>query len=150
MSRALNVAYAVRRNRDLGGRLPDEGDEVHAGPILSSVPGRTDNHPMDVTEGSYVLPADHISSLGEGNTSAGMEVVQHMLGSLGADGGESQRGEPVPINAAGGEFVIAPEVVAAIGGGDIKRGHEMLDEWVLMNRRKHISTLRKLPGPAKS
>ncbi len=140
---AIGTAYAIRRQNRA------DGGEVHAGPILSSVPGRTDNHPMDVSSGSYVLPADHISSLGEGNTAAGMEVVRHMLGGLGADGG-SQLGEPVPINAAGGEFVIAPEVVMAIGGGDIKRGHEMLDQWVLLNRKKHISTLRGLPGPAKS
>lgn len=140
----MDVAYAVRRQKRA------DGGAVHAGPILSSVPGRTDHHPMDVASGSYVLPADHVSSLGEGNTSAGMEVVRHMLGGFGAEGGESQPGEPVPINAAGGEFVIAPEVVMAIGGGDIARGHKMLDEWVLMNRKKHISTLRKLPGPAKS
>lgn len=140
----MDVAYAVRRQKRA------DGGAVHAGPILSSVPGRTDNHPMDVASGSYVMPADHVSSLGEGNTSAGMEVLQHMLGGLGADGAESQPGQPVPINAAGGEFVISPHVVAAIGGGDIARGHKMLDEWVLMNRKKHIRTLSKLPGPAKA
>lgn len=141
---AMGVAYAVRRQQRA------EGGAVHAGPILSSVPGRTDNHPMDVASGSYVLPADHISSLGEGNTSAGMEVVRHMLGGLGADGGLSGSSESVPINAAGGEFVINPQIVEAIGGGDIARGHKMLDDWVLMNRKKHIRTLSKLPGPAKS
>ncbi len=140
----MDIAYAIRRQNRA------DGGEVHAGPILSSVPGRTDNHPMDVAEGSYVLPADHLSSLGEGNTAAGMEVVNHMLSGISQDGGESQETKSVPINAAGGEFVIAPEVVAAIGGGDIKRGHEMLDQWVLMNRKKHIRTLSKLPGPAKS
>lgn len=140
----MDVAYAFRRaNRA-------EGGGVHAGPILSSVPGRTDNHPMDVEEGAYILPADHISSLGEGNTMAGMEVVNHMIESLGADPQHRGDGNPVPINAAGGEVAIPPAAVMAIGGGDIKRGHEMLDDWVLMNRRKHISTLRKLPGPAKS
>lgn len=146
MSKALNVAYSVRRNR----QNRADGGEVHAGPILSSVPGRTDNHPMDVEEGSYILPADHVSSLGEGNTMAGMEVVNHMIESLGADPQHRGNGNPVPINAAGGEVAIPPEVVLAIGGGDIKRGHEMLDQWVLLNRKKHIRTLSKLPGPAKS
>lgn len=140
----MDVAYAVRRQQRA------EGGVVHAGPILSSVPGRTDNHPMDVAEGSYILPADHVSSLGEGNTSAGMEVINHMIGSLGVDGHDGGESKPVPINAAGGEFAIPPEVVAAIGGGDIARGHEMLDDWVLLNRKKHIRTLSKLPGPAKS
>lgn len=140
----MDIAYAVRRQNRA------EGGEVHAGPILSSVPGRTDNHPMDVEEGAYILPADHISSLGEGNTMAGMEVVNHMIESLGVDPQHRGQGNPVPINAAGGEVAIPPEVVMTIGGGDIKRGHEMLDQWVLLNRKKHISTLRKLPGPAKS
>lgn len=127
----------------------------HVGPIASAVPGRTDNHPMDVPAGSYVLPADHVSSLGEGNTQAGMEILGEMFGRSGpyaeaiparAAGGSV---EPVSIMAAGGEFVIPPEVVTAIGGGDIKKGHEALDHWVVSNRRNHIKTLRKLPGPAK-
>jgi hypothetical protein len=140
----METAYAIRRaNRA-------EGGAVHAGPIMSSVPGRTDNHPMDVAEGAYVLPADHVSSLGEGNTAAGMEVVNHMFSQLGVDGQSSGQPNPVPINAAGGEFVIAPEVVAAIGGGDIAKGHRLLDDWVLYNRKKHIKTLSRLPGPAKS
>ena len=67
-----------------------------------------------------------------------------------ADGGALQEtaGEPVPINAAGGEVVIPPEDVAIIGDGDLKRGHSILDSWVINNRKKHVKTLRKLPGPA--
>lgn len=140
----MDIAYAVRRQNRA------EGGEVHAGPIMSSVPGRTDNHPMDVEEGAYILPADHISSLGEGNTMAGMEVVNHMIESLGVDPQHRGQGKSVPINAAGGEVAIPPEVVMTIGGGDIARGHKMLDDWVLLNRKKHISTLKGLPGPAKS
>jgi hypothetical protein len=145
-SPAMNIAYGIRRaNRA-------EGGAVHAGPIMSNVPGRTDNHPMDVAEGSYVIPSETVSHLGENNTNAGMEVLNSMFGPESEIGGGASAGEtnPVPINAAGGEFVIAPEVVATIGGGDIKRGHEILDQWIMGKRKQHISTLRKLPGPAKS
>jgi hypothetical protein len=181
---ALAIAYDVkRRNRAAGGPSPaswqtrkEAGAMTHSGPIMSAVAGRTDHHPMNVASGSYVLPADHVSSLGQGNTQSGMAVLGHMFGSSGpygigknpaikpgsgapraqkpmklASGGAPAEGsEPVPINAAGGEFVIPPEVVAQIGGGDIKRGHTILDNWVVANRKKHIKTLKKLPGPAKS
>lgn len=100
------------------------------------------------------MPAEAVSHLGENNTAAGMEVLNSMFGpggSLAGDySGDHSGAERVPINAAGGEFVIAPEVVMAIGGGDIARGHKLLDEWVLLNRKKHIRTLKGLPGPAKS
>jgi len=106
--------------------------------------------PIEVPEGAYVLPADHVSSLGEGNTANGLAILEEMFG----DGGEPLRPqEPgakgVPIMAADGEYVISPEKVAEIGGGDIDAGHKILDEWVVENRKNHIKTLSKLPGPAK-
>ena len=57
--------------------------------------------------------------------------------------------QAVPIIAAGGEYVITPDRVAEIGGGNLSRGHEMLDRWVIAERRKLIDTLKNLPGPAK-
>lgn len=66
-----------------------------------------------------------------------------------ADGGSAPTGEPVPIMAAGGEYVIDPSVVQNIGGGDIDFGHEVLDRWVENIRKQHIKTLSKLPKPAK-
>lgn len=184
---ALAIAYRIKRERRAKGgkaaatpraiyRKPGTapGSVVHAGPIASPVPGRTDNHGMAVAPGSYVLPADHVSSLGQGNTEAGMSVLGHMFGPDGpyglgkapairkgagvpkppslrtrADGGAVDD-DPVDIMAAGGEFVIPPEIVAQIGSGDVDRGHKILDAWIVGARRKHISTLKKLPGPAKS
>lgn len=59
-------------------------------------------------------------------------------------------GHPVDVVVAGGEFTIPPEAVAAVGGGDVKKGHKILDQWVLSIRKKHIKTLRGLPPPAKA
>ena len=126
--------------------LPDQSEPIHAGPLHSTVPGRTDHLPITVAAGSFVLPADIVSSLGEGNTNAGMEAVSEMFPLppvRRADGGR------VPIAAAGGEYVIAPETVAALGNGDMETGHELLDQFVRRTRAQNIQRLRALPGPEK-
>lgn len=64
-----------------------------------------------------------------------------------ARGGEASH---VPVIVAGGEYSIHPEDVLRLGGGDMKRGHRILDEFVLRSRRELIDTLKMLPGPAKS
>lgn len=55
----------------------------------------------------------------------------------------------VPIVAAGGEYVIPPEDVVHIGGGDLDHGHKVLDAFVKKMRQKTIKTLQNLPGPKK-
>jgi hypothetical protein len=143
---------------------------IHTGPIHSPVAGRTDHLPMNVPSGAYVIPADIISSMGEGNTMAGFKIARRMFSSqpyfekdkqpyspqlapyaegkpygARADGGRA----PVEIVAAGGEYVISPEDVTKLGGGDINHGHEILDEFIKGYRAKTIKTLKKLPGPKK-
>ena len=126
----------------------------HIGPIHSAVAGRTDHLPMHVPSGSYVIPADIISSMGEGNTMAGFKImgdITKMYGSLPrafADGGATEN--LVPIIAAGGEYVIPPHVVTGIGQGDLDKGHGELDDFVTKMRANTVKTLRKLPGPKKN
>ena len=64
-----------------------------------------------------------------------------------ADGGPVDR---IPIIAAGGEYHIEPDTVASIGGGDMTKGHNMLDSFVNRVRRHNIKTLKSLPGPKKN
>lgn len=150
--------------------------KVHAGPIHSPVAGRTDHLPMHVASGSYVIPADIISAMGEGNTMAGFKVAntifsripgmtgmpgEQVLPSKGSlPGADAQLGLPgkakggsiedaVPIVAAGGEYVISPDDVRRIGEGDLDRGHQELDLFVKAMRAKTIKTLKNLPGPKK-
>lgn len=66
------VAAALRTARAHGGK-------VHKGAIHSSVAGRTDHLPMHVASGSYVIPADIISAMGEGNSMAGFKVAQKIF-----------------------------------------------------------------------
>jgi hypothetical protein len=63
-----------------------------------------------------------------------------------AEGGAT---DGVPIVAAGGEYVIPPEDVVHIGGGDLDHGHKILDSFVKKMRQKTIKTLQNLPGPKK-
>lgn len=141
--------------------------KLHTGPIHSHVAGRTDHLPMHVPSGSYVIPADIVSAMGEGNTMAGFKQMKIIFGGtpysgptsvkMGggpygsnlpgkADGGET---ESVPIVAAGGEYVVSPEQVRMVGEGDLELGHRVLDEFVKSYRKKTIKTLQKLPGPKK-
>ena len=162
---AWAIAYETkRRNRADGG-------PVHVGPIVSEVPGRTDHHGMAVPSGSYVLPAECVSHFGENNTLAGLAYLRK-IGAPGirklahsahgaraiiskhrrrASGGRASTpaGEPIEINAAGGEHVLSPQEVAIIGDGDVILGHALLDNLVLQRRKSHVNTLKKLSPPAK-
>lgn len=145
--------------------------KIHTGPIRSGVAGRTDHLPINVPQGSYVLPADIVSSLGEGNTEAGLKVAKsifsaHIYGQkkLGSGNPYNANGLPygmpspranggatdtVPVVVAGGEFILSPEEVLRVGSGDLARGHKILDDFVLGQRAKTIKVLKRLPGPAK-
>ena len=82
---ALNTARKLRSSHAFGG-VPNgfaQGGETvqhHVGPIHSPVAGRTDHLPMHVPSGSYVIPADIISAMGEGNTMAGFKVANDIFG----------------------------------------------------------------------
>jgi hypothetical protein len=56
----------------------------------------------------------------------------------------------VDIIAAPGEYVVPPHIVKRIGRGDLKRGHEILDQFVKDVRKKNIRDLQKLPAPVKA
>lgn len=156
---ALSTA---RKTRATGGQVT----KVHTGPIHSSVAGRTDHLPMNVPSGSYVIPADIISAMGEGNTMAGFKHMKRILYSgtpygnegipYGGEGGPYNEPLPgkaaggaatVPIIAAGGEYVISPEDVMKVGKGDLDTGHRVLDEFVKRMRAETVKTLKSLPGP---
>jgi len=158
---ALAIAYRIQREAKQhmasgGAPHPD-----HGGLINSEVPGRTDRIPMKMRSGGYVIPADIVSAVGQGNTAAGASAFNKLLkmGPYGSSALGSIRipkphkfasGGDVPIIAAGGEFAVPPDKVAEIGGGDVNRGHDILDAMVKHVRAKTIKTLRKLPGPKKS
>ena len=160
---ALNVARKSKKAEG-GIATPLRADHVvdpaakdaraHVGPIHAPVAGRTDHLNMHVPAGSYVIPADIVSAFGEGNTEAGHKVFDdlcHDHRDTKEAGGAAVDGDTnlAPIVAAGGEYVIPPSVVRSLGGGDMDRGHDLLDDFVVMARKDLIKTLSKLPGPKK-
>jgi len=180
---ALSTAREAKPHKAFGGHMPSfmakstgvkmpkapKTPKPFSGPIHSPVAGRTDHLPMHVHSGSYVIPADIISAMGEGNTMAGFKSARRIFGGTpygqkGGMYGQSSSGpygsdiqgratggevNTVPIVAAGGEYVIHPQDVLHIGGGDLDRGHRILDAFVKKMRAKTIKTLQKLPGPKK-
>lgn len=177
---------------------PGEGanDHVYAGPLHSHVPGRTDKINLAVKPGSYVVPADVVSAIGEGNTLAGSAVLKvmfgtgaltgkvkppegrpnyqerrmehhmmmppHMATSPEAIGQMSQHPGPmadggdidprtqgaIPVVVAGGEHIIEPEEIIS-KFGDLKRGHQGLDAFVIETRKREIQRLKTAPPPKK-
>jgi len=99
------IQAAVNMARARGGKT-----KVHKGPIHSAVAGRTDHLPMHVASGSYVIPADIISAMGEGNSMAGFKVAKDIFSrsnrdiTKGTPYGESglPYGASAPQKAGGG------------------------------------------------
>lgn len=179
---ALAIAYSTQRRagKAAGGGVQMPFQErgaarnlMHEGFLHSSVPGRTDKLPITVGGGAYVLPADHVAAVGQGNSIAGADHINKMfkMGPYGMDamhgratsphphlnlnvkppttkarGGAT--GKPTPIVAAGGEIVIPPHAIIK-RFGSLEKGHKALDAWVLNTRKKHITTLKNLKPPKK-
>lgn len=121
-------------------------DLAKHGALRHHGPGRTDDLEINVPPESFVVPADIVSSIGQGNTEAGFKVLEQMFPEQPV---QRASGGDVPIVAAGGEFIVHPEHVKRIGGGDVKKGHRELEKFVKTIRSRTIKALKKLPGPAR-
>ena len=169
---ALAAAYHNQREaKAIGGgvnlsRVIGTGERqnlAQSGFMHGLTAGRADHVPVSVRANSYVIPADVVSALGQGNSIAGAHALSAMfkMGPYGtpavgmphatkthlADGGTA--GPTTDIAISDGEFTVPPEKIADIGGGNIDRGHNVLDAFVKHVRKNNIKTLRKLPGPKK-
>jgi len=146
---AAALDTARRSHKAKGGATPaGTAKTIHTGPIKAVVAGRTDHLPMHVPSGAYVVPADVVSGIGEGNTEHGFKIIDHMVNKR-MHGEAPDQGAPVAIVAAGGEYVIPPLAVYNWGDGSMDKGHQLLDGWVKLERQKTIKTLKNLPGPKK-
>ena len=137
-SKALNIALksagVERQKRARGG---------HVGALKGATPGRADALPVDVPDGAYVIPADVVSALGDGNTAAGFEHLKRMFPDKGdklARGGSVSR---VKCKLSDGEFVVSPGNVQQHGG------YDNFDKWVEDVRKIDIKRRQNLPGPVK-
>ncbi|HQU11402.1 MAG TPA: NUDIX domain-containing protein, partial [Acidiphilium sp.] len=101
-----------------------KGFDFNGGLLSTAGHGRTDNLPINIPAGSYVLPADIVSAIGQGNTLAGAHAIEEAVsgapyhadgGPYGAAGPDITRGHGAP----GGEFqhMPAPPPAMAPGAG---------------------------------
>ena len=140
------------------------GSYVVPADVISGLPGAQGNSlaghvalnkllnamPLSPDEAPYGADSPQLA---RGRTIPGLMNARHvMAGELDKNkGGRTphDHSEPVDIMAAGGEHVIPPEMVKRIGLGNLKRGHEILDDFVKAVRKQNIETVKKLPGPVK-
>jgi len=133
----------TERGLEIARRYANGG--VVVGPVVGATGGRADELPVEVPSGAFVIPADIVSGLGQGNTLAGMNRLQDTFGKAKASGSS----QAVPIKISDGEFVLSPEQVAQIGGGDMDRGHQILDQLVVKLRSQIVNHMAGLPPPSK-
>jgi hypothetical protein len=148
-----------------------ENSHPGTGFLNSPVGGRTDRLPVAVAADSYVMPADVVSGLGQGNSLAGARILNEALrtGPWGTDPRSESPHSDIPrpprapsendktggaahhkpIMVAGGEVIIPPDAVMRLGKGDTKAGHKHLDQLVHRVREFTIKSLKKLPPPKK-
>jgi hypothetical protein len=181
-SRAQSIAAALNNARKYGAKFASGGmpfgqsqtarQLFRDGFLHGTGPGRYDHLPITVKGGAYVVPADHLAAIGQGNSQAGAAILHKMFGAgpygspkpdirsgrsaaprlnlrapkpRMASGGEA---DGVDIIAANGEFVIPPEQIIE-RFGDLEKGHRALDDWIVKTRKKHIKTLKGLKPPRK-
>lgn len=149
--------------------------QYHPGGFIESdTAGRTDRLPMSVAADSFVVPADVVSGLGQGNSLNGAKVMDAILSS-GPYGTRLPHqvhghGPPSPhrsagghpgksdVIVAGGEYSIPPDKIARIGHRmrktgkskahtDLAAGHEALRELVKRVRAYTVKWLKQAPEP---
>jgi hypothetical protein len=111
--------------------------------------GQSDDIPAMLHDGDYVMDADVVSSLGDGSSKAGREVLDGFRNQVPHRDGAS--GKPVPAKIADGEYVFPAGFVTALGGGDNKKGAKILDglrEKLRMHKRSAPAS--KIPPKSKS
>lgn len=180
MKQALAIAYDVQRRakKAVGGAvaMPFAAPTARSGLIRSPVAGRKDRLPMNAKVGGYVVPADVVSGIGQGNSLSGATALDRLFKSAPNAAMSNPRAMKMPtggmirgprgfneggavddgvaptaeISTAGGEYWLNPTEVMQVGGGDLDRGHAVLDAFVGQIRKQTIRTLRGLPGPKKS
>jgi hypothetical protein len=147
----LNKQYANGGTIQSGGvrDLYGSQDDATTGPMLSrdgyglgrlqqladgGVAGYNEGGAINLKEGSFIIPADVVSHLGNGSTKAGMHQLRAQYGAIPINGKGSGMSDSIPAaiegkqpaRVADGEAYLPPEAVAKAGGA--KRLYAMLDK----------------------
>lgn len=112
--------------------------------------GQQDNVHVDLPHGSFVLDANTVSAVGDGNSIAGKNKIRKMLNRLNAGIGEiTKETSLVPAAISSGEFTIYPHHVSAFGGGDLEAGHKKLKSFVKNLRKDKKMNVLDIPPETK-
>lgn len=145
-------------------------DRYHPGGLIESdTAGRTDRLPLAVAADSFVVPADVISGLGQGNSLAGSKIMDAILstGPYGtplprgrrADGGAAGNDDGVShVMVAGAEYIVPRYKVEMLGARlrkagkskartDLNAGHDALRHLVDTVRKHQKKFLATAPKP---
>ncbi len=146
MSKTKGFASKLPKMIDSELRRAKKPRRAALGAMKGSTGGRADKLPVRAPRGSFVIPSDVVGALGDGNSMSGMEKLTGQFPKSSAKAGKMADGG-VPIKVSDGEFIVSPEDVAAIGGGDMDHGHNVLDAFVRHTRAQTIDHLKSLPNP---
>lgn len=132
--------------------VPYSGQAVMGGKQLSDVKYAAKGGIMGLRNGSFVIPADVVSHFGNGSSEAGMEFLAKKLGATPIKGNGDGMSDSIdttidgkqPAKVAHEEAIVSPEKVAALGGGDPKKGAKVL--YAMMDRVRKARTGTKKQG----
>lgn len=98
--------------------------------------GQTDDRPIKIPEGAYVMDATTVSLLGDGNSNHGAEQLKKLEDKFLKSGISKLEDSPersIHAMVSDGEYILAKPVVTMLGGGDNRKGAKFLD-----NMRKEL------------
>jgi hypothetical protein len=135
-SSGQSYAESVGMGGDYAGSSMDQGDrgEAAGGLITLAAGGLMGLAKGGMRSGGFVIPADVVSMIGEGNTDAGYARIKSMVPGAtaikGKDGGQADTVKTSiegkqPARVAHGEMYIPPETVERMGGA--KKLYAMMD-----------------------
>lgn len=165
--------YTIAPAAPMQRQLAPAGSRTFFSPYsLQAQPVMAEGGPAKLNENDFVITADVVSDIGDGDTTAGAKRLANELG-MSAGGANYQKGNVVNSGLQGlvggpgsglddkvqatiggrqaarlsrGEFVIPRNKVAEIGGGNITKGHEKLYN-LMKNVRKDKNGTPQQPGP---
>tara|TARA_Y100001938_G_scaffold138422_1_gene203899 strand:- start:26574 stop:27944 length:1371 start_codon:yes stop_codon:yes gene_type:complete len=165
--------YTISPAAPMQRRLAPIGSRTFFNPYsLQPQPVMAEGGPAKLNENDFVITADVVSDIGDGDTTAGAKRLANELG-MSAGGANYQKGNVINSGLQGlvggpgsglddkvqatiggrqaarlsrGEFVIPRNKVAEIGGGNITKGHEKLYN-LMKNVREDKNGTPQQPGP---
>lgn len=140
---------SIKRAKMVKPKAP-KGPKMGLGAMRGSTGGRSDKLPVKAPKGAFVVPADVVSALGEGNSAAGLDILSNKFStSVAGPKTQGMADGGVPIVVSDGEFIVSPADVKSVGGGNMDYGHEILNAFCTKTRADNIRHLNSLPEPKK-